>query len=181
MRCRAVTILPTVAIAAAACAAVSANAASPPASWTISPSGIGPIKIGMSVAQAQRASGIRLGPLQKIDPSSSCAYVVPRNRKLHFSLILTNGRVGRVDTGSRDVPTDAGARVGDTERQVRARYPRGVVSRPHTYVKGGHELVVSPAGPSGRSHHVIFETDGHRVTYIRAGRDPEVVYVEGCA
>ena len=32
---------------------------------------------------------------------------------------------------------------------------------------------------SGRR--VIFETDGSRVTYIRAGRLPEVRYVEGCA
>ena len=51
---------------------------------------------------------------------------------------------------------------------------------PHAYTgPEGHYLVY--LAPVVRMFAVVFETDGTRVTTYRAGRQPEVMYVEGCA
>jgi hypothetical protein len=78
------------------------------------------------------------------------------------------------------VRTSEGAGVGDTEASVLARYEGRVRVEPHKYAgPTGHYLVV--AAPPDTSHLIIFETDEGTVVTYRAGRTPEVRYVEGCS
>jgi len=56
----------------------------------------------------------------------------------------------------------------------------GTTSR-HEYNPNGAYLEYVPSDRVEAGRRVIFETDGQRVTYIRAGKLPAVRYVEGCA
>jgi hypothetical protein len=66
------------------------------------------------------------------------------------------------------------------ETEVLSRYRGRVRVEPHPYMSPeGHYLVVDDGARRGLR--MIFETDGSRVTAVRAGRLPEVDLIEGCA
>jgi hypothetical protein len=96
--------------------------------------------------------------------------------------MVTDGRISRVDIW-RDsrVTTFSGAGIGDTEARIKALYPGKIQVSPHKYVRGGHYLTFVPKDRSDSNYRLVFETDGNRVTQYRAGKLPEVEFVEGCA
>jgi hypothetical protein len=108
-----------------------------------------------------------------------CWYVVGRRRSdIAFMVIEGGGAGGDVRAGST-VKTEAGAGVGDSEARIRSLYP-GLEVEPHKYVEG-HYLIVRPPAAVDSNYRIIFETDGKRVTSYRAGRMPEVRWIEGCS
>ena len=140
--------------------------------YVVSYNSFGPVKIGMTVSQATKALGV---PLVREDVNdASCYYVTPKQGFKDVSFMVTNGRVARVDI-ERGYATERGAKVGDTEARIKQLYKGRVKVSKHFYTDG-HYLEVK----SGRFS-IIFETDGKRVIYIRAGKNPEVGYVEGCS
>jgi hypothetical protein len=57
-----------------------------------------------------------------------------------------------------------------------------VSSGSHFYVAGGKYLSVTSTDPALSDHRLTYETDAAgKVTSFRAGRMPEVRYVEGCS
>jgi hypothetical protein len=154
------------------------SGATPPvsaATWTVSETGWGPIRAGMSVADARAALGGRLP-----EPSNrECDHVRPASGPPGVLVMIVNGQVARVEVSDTTVATAVGARVGDTEARISQLYPGRVRTGPHKYVDG-HYLVVR--GTDGDSvYRLVFETDGQRVTRYRGGRAPEVEWVEGCS
>ncbi len=114
--------------------------------------------------------------------NAGCAYVMPSEGPSGISFITTNGIIARTDVVTRRVSTPEGIRIGDSERRVYRIYGRRRVRRSrHVYVRGGHYLKILPARTSEGGRRIVFETDGRRVTSIRAGRLPEAYLVEGCA
>jgi hypothetical protein len=93
--------------------------------------------------------------------------------------MVVDGRVARVETQDSAVATDRGGRVGDSESRIDSLYSGRVTVEPHKYVNG-HYLIVAPE-TAGDSSRIIFETDGARVTRLRAGLLPAVGWVEGCS
>lgn len=140
--------------------------------WVVTEKGAGPVRVGMTVAEAQQALGSELTAMSAAAP---CYYVKPQRGPSGIAFMVTDGRIARVDVANQTVATEAGARIGDSEAQIRKLYPRAEVS-PHKYVKG-HYLTAMPAG----DYRIVFETDGEKVTRYRAGRTPEVRWVEGCS
>lgn len=140
--------------------------------------GFGPVRAGMTLAEAEQALGaplVLLGP--RMEP---CHYVRIQDRP-GVAFMVIEGRIARVDVESPGtVSTVEGAAIGDPEERIHALYPGRVEVQPHKYVDG-HYLVVTPAAPADSSHRIIFETDGRRVTSFRTGRLPEVRWVEGCS
>ncbi|HEY9641963.1 MAG TPA: hypothetical protein V6C57_15860 [Coleofasciculaceae cyanobacterium] len=167
-------------------------------SATLSPQGFGAIQVGMTVEAAAQAAGM---PLIALDGSAphiheSCSYVKLQDGLEGLDFMLKGDRIVRVDVRSHvireikgqpmevdltnkvsQVTTQSGAKVGDTEAQIQALYPGQVQVSNHKYVTGGHYLTVAPANSNSR---LIFETNGDRVTSIRAGQLPEVEWVERC-
>lgn len=146
--------------------------------WTVSAHGYGPIRAGMTLAEAAQAGGRPFGEPQM--GSEECDYFLfaddtPRG-SAHFMVI--NGQIARVDVNDSTIRTAEGARMGDSEQRIQEIYPGRVTVQPHKY-SDGHYLVVTSPADSGFS--IIFETDGQKVTTYRAGRMPEVEYVEGCS
>lgn len=137
----------------------------------------GPIKIGMTVAEAKKILDI---PLVKEDQGSgeACYYLIPQKRTLGFAFMVTNGRIARFDIDSKEFATEAGARVGNSESRIKSLYRGRVKVTGHTYVPQGHYLTVTL---HGTAFQVVFETDGKRVTGYRLGKTPEAWWIEGCS
>jgi hypothetical protein len=142
----------------------------------LTPLGMGPLKIGMTVAEARSALGTFDLPGGE-DPKA-CLHVRPPSLPRGVLVMVDNGVVVRVAVDSNTVATAEGARIGDSEERIKSLYGARVVTSPHKYTDG-HYLTITPAGDS--LHRLIFETEQLKVTRFRGGRMPHVAYVEGCS
>jgi hypothetical protein len=149
---------------------------SPPTQMFVTEYGIGPIRTGMTVAQAAKAVGGGFGPPP--GGSSGCGYAVLTKAPEGVAIMIQNGKVVRVEVRSGPIPTSLGARIGNSETRIKSLYAGRVVSTPHKYVPDGHYLTVTPTDNS--ANRIVFETDGQQVTEYRAGQLPAVEYVERC-
>jgi hypothetical protein len=143
------------------------------AAWVVTAGGAGPVRVGGDAS----ALGARVSVEGAGGTVETCQYVRPPGAPPGVGVMVVDGRVARVDVDSGRVATAEGVRVGDPEARVRSLYAGRVREQPHKYTRGRY-LVVTPAGaPDGR---IVFETDGSAVTRYRAGRIPEVEWVERC-
>ncbi len=146
---------------------------------TVTATGYGPLLIGMTVANAATALNSPIPSTAGLD--TACAYVHIANAATGMRIMVTGGTVARVEVDSSTIATGLGARVGDSESHIHDLYGSRVSVEPHKYLPNGHYLIVAPVPPTDSSFRLIFETDGSRVTKYRAGRLPQVQWVEGCA
>ncbi|HEX6575437.1 MAG TPA: hypothetical protein VF042_10755 [Gemmatimonadaceae bacterium] len=147
----------------------------PAGEWEVTYSGMGTIRAGMSVDELKIVSRDQYSIPDKLD---ECAYVRPKTGHKGVSLMIIKGEVARVDITEGNTATVEGAKIGDSESRIKSLYGDRVKVMPHKYTSG-HYLVVTP--PSGGENRIVFETDGSKVTRYRAGREPEVEFVEGCS
>lgn len=157
---------------------VPAAPGAPPAeTFTISETRLGPVRAGMTVAQANAALGGILNVRSSLD---ECDYIRPKTTPRDVAFMVEKGRISRIDvTNSSTIATTAGARIGDTEARIRSLYPGRVTSQPHKYTDGRY-LTVTPANAADSAFRIVFETDGTKVLQYRSGIRPAVEYVEGC-
>jgi len=145
--------------------------------WRLSETGIGPVRVGMTLAEAAAVLPDAGAPHPETE---ECAYVGLSGLPAGVSLMTEGGRIVRVDVDdSSAVATTRGARVGWTEARVLALYP-GARVEPHKY-EDGHYLVAIPGAPADTLHRIVFETARGVVTRFRGGVVPAVEYVEGCS
>lgn len=147
----------------------------PSTSWTVNERGIGPLRAGMTVAEAKSAVGGGFAAPKGY--SGGCGYAVLVKGPSGLAVMLEDGKIARVEVRSGGIATAAGARIGDSESRIKSLYAGRVTSTPHKYVQGGHYLTVTPAGSANR---IVFETDGSKVTEYRSGQTPAVEQVERC-
>ena len=164
-----------------------------PGASAVSLRGIGPVLVGMTVSQASKAAAVALVADGLPDPDSECGFVHPKGgRPKGLSFMVTGAsdeegeagqtdRIARVDVDSTVFKTRSGMGVGNTEAEVKAAYPDRIKVEPHKYVDEGHYLVYQPQDAADARFGLVFETDGTKVTSFRAGRQPEVGWVEGCS
>jgi hypothetical protein len=140
--------------------------------WRLTRHGFGRLTVGLNRAQMERRTGRKLRFSYN---TGSCAIWDLRGAR-GISIMTTRGRLARVGIYRGTWRSIVGIRIGDSEAEVRERYPR-LRTRPHPYDPDGQYLIVP--GPNRR---VVLETDGDdEVTSLRGGRMPEVMYIEGCA
>lgn len=143
---------------------------------TASPDGAGPVRVGMTLAAARAALG--LGP-DTVKTVEVCRFLDPGHAVHGVLFMVERDTVVRVDVRDSTVSTPEGARIGDSESRIRQLYP-AAEQQPHKYTgPTGHYFVVRPGTDTTRQ--IIFETDGAKVTIWRAGKVPQVGYVEGCS
>jgi len=147
------------------------------ASWTITLEGAGPVRVGMPLAEAAAALG---ATPDTAAAAGRCDYLRPAGGPPGVKVMVNEGSVARVEVDSGAVRTAEGAGIGDTEARVRALYAGRVTEMPHKYTSGRY-LVVAPQASAAGDDRLVFETDGTAVTRYRAGRLPEVEWVEGCS
>jgi hypothetical protein len=183
MRMKAVVALTVAAVASTAAVATAAGApghAVASTDLTLTPLGIGHLRVGMTVEQARRASGRRI-VVDAAEFTTGCRYAAVRSLRVY--LMLLHGRIARIDV-ARGSPVHAlgGIRRGDTEADVRAAFGPKVVETQHAYVPAGSYLTVGwRTGPYAKRG-IRFETNEKgTVTDIYAGRHDPIRYIEGCA
>lgn len=138
----------------------------------LSPQSIGRIRFGTPLAQVETLLGEQAMRLDETD-NPECSFVAFKAMpKVRF--MVENGVVTRADV-DKEIANTAGVRIGDTEDQARRTIPNARVG-PHKYVPAGHVFTIAGEGKSA----LVMESDGTRITSIRAGVEPAVLYVEGC-
>ena len=153
----------------------------PPSAWRVGLRSFGPVRYGMTLAEASRALGEHLEPGK--EESEGCSHITPTSIPPGATLMVIHGRIERVDIDTTGILTASGVQVGSTEEEVHRAYPGQIRVRPHPDEPGPewHYLIFVPRNPADSAFGIIFETDGHRVQTYRAGRRPAISYIEGCA
>ena len=140
--------------------------------------GLGQIQIGMTLDEA-----VNMGLLnERPDIKQACDFVFPAvgaGIPFGVNVMVVKGKVARIDVDTGTVTTEDGAKIGDSEDRIKSIYGDELKVSPHKYIEGGHYLtVLGDSASAGKA--MVFETDGKQVTMFRAGRIPEVQWVEGC-
>ena len=162
--------------AAATLLAVALLAAAPvPEVMTLN--GLGPLRIGLS--EAQLRSRHRAAPEEgEPDPEVDCAYW---SSPLYpgVALMVSGGRLVRIETEDKRYRTPGGARVGLAESELRARYGARMRVEAHPYMgpEGKYLIVRARGEPLG----MIVETWGGQARSIRVGYWRSVQLIEGCS
>ena len=141
--------------------------------------GLGPIQVGMTLAEAVNMGLLNENPNMK----KECDFVFPAvgaGVPDNVGVMIVRGKVARIDVDTGSVTTEDGAKIGDTEEKIKTIYNGDLQVEPHKYVPGGHYMIVTgDSASAGKA--IVFETNGRTVTNFRAGRLPEVKWVEGCS
>ncbi|GET41326.1 hypothetical protein [Microseira wollei] len=153
--------------------------------------GIGPVRVGMTIAEAERSARTRFVSNGRLD---NCYHIRPQRGPQGLEFMVKSphqegpinrevDRIVRVEVVSGGITTVRGAKIGDTEERIKSLYPGQIRVTTHEYTghKGGHYLTFIPKDERDRNYRLVFETLNNRVTIFRSGRLPEVEYVEGCA
>jgi hypothetical protein len=145
----------------------------------LSEDGLGQIQVGMNLDDAVNMGLLNENPNMK----PQCDFVFPAvgaGIPDGVSVMVVKGKVARIDVDTGAVTTEDGVKVGDSEQKVQSVYDGDVQVEPHKYISGGHYMtVLGDSTSAGKA--LVFETDGKKVTSFRAGRLPEVKWVEGCS
>ncbi|WP_454780540.1 hypothetical protein [Legionella sp. WA2022007384] len=147
--------------------------------WTLSPDGLGPIKMNMTLKQVERSTGKTFESTKpNLDQAENegCFYVTLKGVK-NVSFMVSGNKIVRININSPDYLTSKGAKIGDTEPHVQALYKGKLIIEPHHYDPKGHYLTLFEK-PENRG--IRFESDGKVITLIYSGNHEEVQYVEDC-
>jgi len=144
----------------------------------LSEEGLGQLQVGMTLTEAVNMGLVNERP----DMKPACDFVFPAvgaGIPFGVNVMVVKGKIARIDVDTGTVTTEDGVKIGDTEDRVKSVYGDELQIQPHKYIEGGHYMTVKgDSASAGKA--IVFETDGKRVTMFRAGRIPEVEWVEGC-
>lgn len=177
------SVTPTPAIPATPAApAVSA----PP---VLTPEGLGPLRIGMTLAEVTTALGPDADPQAVGGPEpEQCDQFRPARAPEGVLVMMENGRLTRISL-MRDSPvrTDRGLGLGSTATAVEAAYDGTVVASPHKYRDAPSRYLthwsrrVQPGDRTAPSNGgIVFEVDDKGVIDLIHAGGPSIQYVEGC-
>ncbi len=149
-----------------------------PVGFAVTGEGFAGVRFGMTVAQAEAALGDKLKSIG--EGEGNCSYVEPQGVHKGVLFMVIDGVIARLDVQETDkIVTDRGAKIGDSESHVLGLYKGRTRVEEHKYTgPEGHYVLV--LGPDGKAQ-IVFETDGGKVVSYRAGRQPEVEWIEGCS
>jgi hypothetical protein len=168
----------TILLAAVALSATSALAQ--PRPWHLTPDGYGPVRIGMTRAQVERALNVRLEG-EPVDDANVCIEMGAErgeHRDLIFMFLERRlSRIAAIDASR--VTTPRGIGIGATAAQVRRTYGRGLLAEEHTYIGRPAEYLTFWTVRNRRGVRFSTGTD-RRVETIIAGND-SIQLIEGCA
>ena len=157
-----------------------APATTPTYDWKLTPTGWGPVRIGMNRDQVSKALKVELKG-DAFDNEGSCIELFPESEELKGSYFMfLDGKLSRISVSDPSrVVTPRGIGVGATAEEVREAYGEKLRAEPHHYLDLPAEYLTFWLKPAKSG--VRFETDAQRkVEIIHAGND-SIQLIEGCA
>ena len=144
---------------------------------SLSPDGLGPIRIGMTKSEAANAAGVELVLVG--DDFGRCEFAGVAGDPEGVSMMLLSGVVSRIDIEAGPVQTAGAIGIGSSAQEVFDAYPREIERVTDVY--GVRQLLYTPSDPESREYSMLFSL-GNRdnVTHFRAGLKEPVEYAEGC-
>ena len=143
----------------------------------LSEDGLGQIQIGMNLDDAVGMGLLNENP--NMNPRCDFVYPAVGSGIPDVGVMIVRGKIARIDVDTGSVTTEDGIKIGDSEDKVKNVYGDDLTVEPHKYIADGHYMtVLGDSASAGKA--LVFETDGKHVTNFRAGRLPEVKWVEGC-
>lgn len=161
-------------------ALLATSSATPTYDWKLTPSGWGPVRIGMNRDQVSKALHAGLEG-DAFDNEGSCIELYSSDPKLAgLYFMFLDGKLSRVSAGDKSrIDTPRGMGVGATADEIRKAYGEKLKAEPHHYLDLPAEYLTYWVKPEKSG--VRFETDAQRkVESIHAGNS-SIQYIEGCA
>jgi len=172
------------ALTALAALVPAASAAARPAAETpkkldgnavISTSGVGPIELGMTIAEARKAA--KTGIVAGSEVTKGCRHDTVLPRRFGLTTLRFKGKIRVLYVRRTAMPTAKGVRVNDSLERLRSKYS-ALIERPSDV--SAETRIFELHGKGTRE--IQFSVDGaDRITQIATGRRPEVDFSEGCA
>ena len=142
--------------------------------WTVRDNGVGPVWVGMTLAQMKAALHQKLA--EEESGSEGCFYVHARGHD-HVGFMMIDGRLARIDVDAPGIFTASGIQVGDPETKAQRTYGARMKTSEHKYIDTGHYLTVRA---NDHRYGIRFETDKGKITMFYVGTYEAIQYVEGC-
>jgi hypothetical protein len=146
-------------------------------------SGIGPIRAGMTVYQAEEAAGVTINVAESAsEPGSTCSTGQIEDYGVWVIVQLTgtsgeDQKSGVITTVTEGSSTEEGLQLGDSGGRVTELYNAPTRTVQHPYSDTGGEWQIFESG--GYGYAVL--VDGDAVTQLQSGRATGIPSVEGCA
>jgi serine/threonine protein kinase len=144
----------------------------------ISTEGIGPVLAGMTKSEAEDAGDIKLRSEGYV--TGSCGYFTTDSLP-DVGFMFNKGTLARIDVMNSEIATLSGIRVGDSEDAVLQAYGDDLKREANFYDPNNGSYLTYVPDDQADKHRVLFDVIEGEVVNIRAGRLPEINYVEGCA
>ena len=142
---------------------------------TITTAGLGPVRIGQLLEEAQSEAGVEL--VAASTGNEACRYYTPAAGASGASFMAVNGEVVRVDISSGPITTKSGYGIGSTKDAIKEAFGSKIQESAE-----GDQLTYVPVSDGDKNMRVIWELDAEgMVTSLRTGRVPHVTPKIGCS
>ena len=142
---------------------------------TITTAGLGPVRVGHTLTEAQEAAGVIFNTAST--GSETCQYYTPAAGATGASFMVVNGEVVRVDVSSGPITSKSGYGIGATKDAIKAAFGSKIEESP-----AGDSVTFVPVTDGDKTMRVIWELDASGiVTSFRTGRVPHVTPKVGCS
>ena len=141
----------------------------------ISTKGVGPIELGMTIAQARKAA--RRGIIGGSEVTTGCRHDTVLPRRFGLTTLRFKGKIRVLYVRRTAMPTAKGVRVNDTLERLQSKYS-ALVERPSDVSPVTRIFELHGTG----TREIQFSVNiNDRITQIATGLGPEVDFSEGCA
>lgn len=153
----------------------------------LTPEGLGPVRIGMTVSQAEEALRIKLKPFDPTygDSRESC-WQTYRLGETDPGVVymVWYGRIVRIAVDGDDktmIATDKGIRIGDSDARVKEVYGPSLKVEVDPQANTEEEGSDLTAFTKNKRRGITYETFDRKVVNFRAGLPKATLLSEGCS
>jgi hypothetical protein len=137
--------------------------------------GIGVVKVGATAWESLQG----LDELVLGEDSAECSMVRLQSADCGLSMMLSRGRIERIDIDQGEYRTADGFGIGTTETELRRFYGTRLQSAPNHYSEGVLDMWVD-GSVNGQRRSLLFVVANGKVESFRAGQAAAVALIEHC-
>ena len=141
---------------------------------SLSTGGLGPVNIGMTLSEAEKAARVALVPLP--GGSESCRSYSPKSGAVGVSLIFSDGKLVRIEILSGPIKTRSGYGLGSSKLEIMNAFGERIQES-----ASGDNISYVPIDKKDLEKRVIWQVDENDiVTSLRSGVLPHITPLLSC-